>query len=193
MKDFQKDFPDVRLEFSCDMIGSHQNCIHALLCEEVDAIFSLGPIPDTPGIVTLNLGEYTDVFIAGKNFTELSGDRVRLYDVSLHNFVSLNRGISGGEYLRNSFAAHGMRVEPSYQVEDFRHLLDLVDMGICLALVPSPLYERHRHYENIFPINVSTTLPRRNICIITAKNNPQNPVRDELIKRIKKNMQGSLI
>ena len=192
MKDFQKDFPDVRIEFSCDMIGTHDDCVSALLREEVDAVFALGPIPDTPGIVTLNLGEYTDVFIAGRNFTEMCADRVRLYDVSLQPFVSLNRGISGSEYLKNAFSVHGMQVEPSYQVEDFRHLLDIVDMGMCLALVPSPLFERHRYYENIIPVKVSTGLPKRNICIITAKNNPQNFARDELIKRIKKNMQGTL-
>lgn len=193
MKDFQKDFPDVHIEFSDRMVSSPENCIHALLADEVDAVFALGPIPETPGIVTLNLGEYSDVFIAGKNYTELQGDRIRLYDVSLHPFASLNRGISGSEYLTGAFASHGMRVDPCYQLEDFRHLLDLVNMGMCLALVPSPLFDRHRYYENIFPINVSTTLPKRNICIITSKNNPQNIPRDELIKRIKKNMQGTLV
>ena len=86
-----------------------------------------------------------------------------------------------------------MRLEPLYQVEDFRHLLDLVNMDMCLALVPSPLYERHKYYDNIVPVNVNTNLPKRNICIITAKNTPQNLPRDELIKRIRKNMQGTLV
>jgi len=193
MKDFQRDFPDVHMEFSCDMISSTDHCIQSLLCGDVDAVFTLGPIPDTPGIVTQNLGEYHDVFIAGKHFEELNRDRVRIYDVSLCPFASLNRGISGSEYLRNVFASHGLRVEPSYQVEDFRHLLDIVDMGMCLALVPSPLFARHRYYENIFPIDISTALPKRNICILSSKNNSQNVARDELIRRIRKNMQNDLI
>ena len=86
-----------------------------------------------------------------------------------------------------------MRIEPTYIVEDFRHLLDLVDMGMCLALVPSPLYERHKYYENIFPVKVNTSLPKRHICIMTAQNTPQNIARDEFIKRIRKNMLGSLV
>ena len=193
MKDFQKDFPDVKLEFSCDMISNHDELIGSLLCSNVDAVFSLGPIPDTPGIVTQSLGEYMDVFIAGKNFTHLTRDKVRLYDISLEVFASLNKGISGSDYLTRSFSAHGIRVEPNYQVEDFRHLLDLVNMGMCVALVPSPLYERHKFYENIFPVNVSTTLPKRSICIVTARNTPQNVARDEFIRRIRKNMQGTLV
>lgn len=193
MKDFQKDFPDVKIEINSDMIISPEHCVRSLVSEEVDAVFTLGPIPDTPGIVTLNLGEYSDVFIAGKNYEQLKGDNVRIYDISLNTFASLTRGISGSEYLSTAFALHGLRVDPTYQVEDFYHLLALVDMGMCLALIPSPLYERDgRRYENIFPISTSASLPRKNICIITSKNNPQNIARDELIKRIKKNMQGTL-
>lgn len=193
MKDFHKDFPEVRIEFSSDMISSPDDCIQSLLFDKVDAVFALGPIPETPGIVTMNLVEYTDVFIAGRSFTELMGDRVRLYDVFVQPFASLNRGISGNQYLKTVFSGHGMRLEPVYQVEDFRHLLDLVNMDMCLALVPSPLYDRHKHFNNIVALKVNTTLPKRSICIITSNNTPQNIPRDELIKRIRKNMQGSLV
>lgn len=193
MKDFQKDFPDVHIEFRSDMITSTEHCLQTLLCGDVDAVLTLGPIPDTPGVVSQNLCEYHDVFIAGRPFEELNRDRVRIYDVSLCPFASLNRGISGSEYLRNAFASFGLRVEPSYQVENFRHLLDIVDMGMCLALVPSSLFSRQESHGNIFPINISTTLPKRNICILTSKNNPHNVARDELIKRIRKNMQSELI
>ncbi|MBR5489912.1 MAG: LysR family transcriptional regulator [Oscillospiraceae bacterium] len=193
MKDFQRDFPDVHIEFSGEMITSPDHCFQSLLCGDCDAVFTLGPVPEAPGIVTQYLGEYQDVFIAGRRFEELNRDRVRIYDVSLCPFASLNRGISGSEYLRNAFASYGLRVEPCYQVEDFRHLLDIVDMGMCLAIVPSPLFARLNDYKNIFPIKVSTTLPKRNICIVTSKNNPHNLARDELIKRIRKNMQSDLV
>lgn len=192
MKDFQADFPNVKIEIRSDMISSQERCLAALSSNEVDAIFTLAPFPESPGIVMLNLGEYSDVFVAGKNFTELAGDDVRLYDISLQTFVSLNKGISGARYLSDAFAMHGIRVEPTYIVEDFYHLLHLVDMGMCLTLIPSPLWERHRHYENIFQISTSASLPKRNICILTSKNNPQNIASEELIKRIKKNMQGTL-
>lgn len=193
MKDFQRDFPDVHIEFSCDMVTSADHCIQSLLCGDTDAVFTLGPIPDTPGIVVQNLGEYRDVIIAGPAFEELRSDKVRIYDVSLCPFASLNRGISGSEYLRSAFLSHGLRIDPNYQVEDFRHLLDIVDMGMCLALVPSPLFARHRYYKNIFPVNINASLPKRNICILTSKNSSHNIARDELIKRIRKNMQSELI
>lgn len=193
MKDFQKDFPDVRIEICSHAALSQDSCISALAASEVDAVFTLSPFPETPGIVAVNLGEYSDVFIAGKNFKELSGEKVRLYDISLHTFASLTGGISGVEYTTNVFASHGIRVDPTYIVEDFYHLLKLVDMGMCMAIIPEPLWKRHTHYENIFPVSTNASLPKRNICLLTSKNNPQNAASDELIKRIKKNIQGSLI
>ncbi len=192
MKDFQKDFPDVKIEICSGAASSHERCQTALSTGEVDAIFTLAPFPETPGIVVVNLGEYSDVFVAGKNFTELQGDNVRLYDISLQTFAALTGGISGTEYTSGIFSAHGIRVEPTYIVEDFYHLLKLVDMGMCLALIPSPLWERHTHYSNIFPISCNAPLPKRNICLLTSKNNPQNAASDELLKRIKKNIQGTL-
>ncbi len=192
MKDFQKDFPDVRVEISSDIISNQEQSIQALLGNEVDAVFTLGPIPDSQGIISSSLGEYSDVFIAGRNFSTLAGNRLRIYDISLHNFVALNRGICGSQYLSSTFAMHGLRVEPSYKVEDIYNLLSIVDMGLCLALVPSPLFESFKHSENIFALSPSVSLPKKNICILTAKNTPQTPARDELIKRIKKTIQGVL-
>lgn len=193
MKDFQRDFPDVRIEICSHAALSHNNSISALVSGQVDAVFSLAPFPETPGIVAIKLGEYSDVFIAGRNFSELTGDNRRLYDISLHTFGSLSGGISGAEYLTDTFSAHGIRVEPTYIVEDFHHLLNLVDMGMCLALVPEPLWRRHTHFSNIFVVSSNASLPKRNICLLVSKNNPQNAASDELIKRIKKNIQGSLI
>lgn len=192
MKEFQKDFPGVKIEICSGMISSQEQCLAALASNEVDAIFTLSPFPETPGIVIQNLGEYSDVFIAGKNFNSLSGENVRLYDISLETFTSLSSGISGADYLSRTFAMHGIRVEPTYVVEDFHHLLALVNMGMCLALVPRPLWERHKHFENIFQISTSASLPKRNICILTSKSKPQNIASEELIKRIKKNMQSTL-
>ena len=193
MKDFQKDFPDVKIEICSGVASTHESCLTALSSGQVDAIFTLAPYPETPGIVVVNLGEYSDVFVAGKNFEELKGENVRLYDISLHTFASLTGGISGADYISSTFAVHGMRVEPTYIVEDFYHLLKLVDMGMCLSLIPAPLWERHTHYQNIFPISCSAPLPKRNICLLTSKTNPQNAASDELLKRIKKNIQGTLI
>lgn len=193
MKDFQKDFPEVSIEFSSASVSSMDRCMQELLTGDTDAVFTLGPVPDTPGILTQNLGGYEDIFIAGKQFESLKRDRVRIYDVSLCPFVSLNRGISGGEYIRKAFASYGLRVEPNYQVEDFRHLLDMVDMGLGVALVPSPLLSLSKQRNNIFKIELSTGLPRRNICILTARSATHNVPCDELIRRIRKNMQTELL
>jgi len=193
MRDFQKDFPEVSIEFSSASARSADHCIQELLLGDADAVFTLGPVPDTPGILSQNLGEYTDVFIAGKKFDSLKRDRIRIYDVSLCPFVSLNRGISGDDYVRRAFASHGLRVEPSYQVEDFRHLLDMVDMGMGVALVPAPLLSLSEHRSNIFKIDLTVSLPRRNICILTARSSAHNVPRDELIKRIRRNMQTELL
>ncbi len=188
LKDFHKDYPNVRVEISSDMIGSSELITEYLINDDVDAVFALGPTPDTAGIISSTLGEYSDTFIACKNFTELAGNNVRIYDLSIQNFVSLKHGVSGSEYLRRSFALHSLRVEPTYQVEDFHHLFDLVNMGMGVALIPSPLLDTYK-YENIFTVDTSASLPRKSLCVLTAKNSPQNPARDELIKRIKKLMQ----
>lgn len=193
MKDFQRVFPEVCIETCSNAALSHENSVAALTSGQVNAVFTLAPFPETPGIVAVNLGEYNDVFISGKNFHELKGDNIRLYDISLRTFGSLNGGISGAKYVTDTFAAHGMRVEPSYIVEDLHHLLRLVDMGLCLALVPEPLWRRHAHSGSTFAISTNASLPKRNICLLVSKNNPQNAASDELIKRIKKNIQGSLI
>lgn len=192
LKDFQKDFPDVRVEISSNMIDSPGHIISSLINDETDAVFSLSPLPDSDSIVSSTLLDYSDVFIAGKNHKSLMGDNTRIYDISIENFISLNHGISGSEYLQRFFAMHNLRVESSYQVEDFSHLLDMVNCGMGVAIVPTPRPSMLIGYENIFVIKTNLHFPKRTICVSTAKNAPQNPARDELIKRIKKQMQSAL-
>ncbi len=192
LRDFQKDFPDVRVEISSNMTDSAGHIISSLINDETDAVFSLAPLPDSDSIVSSALFECNDVFIAGKNYKSLIGENIRIYDISIENFISLNHGVSGSDYLQRFFAMHNLRVESSYQVEDFRHLLDMVNSGMGIALVPAPLPDTLKEYENIFIVKTNLHFPKRTICVSTAKNAPQNPARDELIKRIKKQMQSVL-
>lgn len=192
LKDFQKDFPDVRVEISSAMTDTPGHIISSLVNDEADVVFSLSPLPDTDSIISSSLFEYSDVFIAGKNFKSLMGENIRIYDISIENFISLNHGISGSDYLQRFFAMHNLRVESSYQVEDFRHLFDMVNSGMGLALVPAPLPDTLVGYENIFTVKTNLHFPKRSICVSTAKNAPQNPARDELVRRIKKEMQNFL-
>ena len=190
LKDFQKDFPDVRVEVSSNMTDTPAHIISSLINDEVDAVFSLAPLPDSDNIVSSALFEYSDVFIAGNNYKSLAGENVRIYDISIENFISLSHGISGRDYLQHFFAMHSLRVESSYQVEDFRHLFDMVNSGMGIALVPAPLPNTLKGFENIFTIKTNLHFPKRTVCVSTAKNAPQNPARDELIKRIKKEMHS---
>jgi len=64
-------------------------------------------------------------------------------------------------------------------------------MGV--ALVPAPLLSLSEHRSNIFKIDLTVSLPRRNICILTARSSAHNVPRDELIKRIRRNMQTELL
>lgn len=192
LKDFQRDYPDVRVELSSVMIDSPDHICSALVNDEADAVFSLAPLPDSDSIVSSVLYDYCDVFIAGRNYKSLIGENTRIYDISIENFISMNYGISGSDYVRQFFAMHNLRVESSYQVEDFRHLFDMVNTGMGLALVPAPLLDIFRGYENIFTVKTNVHLPKRTICVSTAKNASQNPARDELIKRIRKLMQNVL-
>ncbi|MBO5975767.1 MAG: LysR family transcriptional regulator [Oscillospiraceae bacterium] len=193
LKEFQKDYPDVRVEISSVMTDSPAHITSALINDETDAVFSLSPLPDSENIVSSALFDYSDAFIAGKNHRSLMGENIRIYDISIENFISLNHGISGREYLQKFFSMHNLRVESSYQVEDLRHLFDMVNSGMGIALVPAPLADTMKAYDNIFTVRTNLHFPKRTICVSTAKNAPQNPARDELIKRINRQMQNAII
>lgn len=192
LKEFKKDFPDVRVEISSSMIESHEHICSSLFNDDVEAVFALGPLPDSEGIIASTIGEFSDVFIAGKNYTSLTGDDTRIYDISIENFVSMKHGVSGRDYIRRTFALHNLRVDSTYQVEDFHHLFDMVNSGMGLALVPCPLLDCFSNFDSIFTVRTNIHLPRKSICLFTTKYALQNPARDELVKRIKKYMQSVL-
>ena len=58
----------------------------------------------------------------------------------------------------------------------------MVRAGLCLAMLPEPVFEKEENAEGLFKLQLSVPLPSRTICIATSKTKPLSLPGEELIR-----------
>lgn len=187
LKGFNMDFPACEVEISSNTYETQESIFQALVTNKIDIACTVFPVPGGSDYAITSVAEYRDVLIAGKGYSQLRGRSYSFSELRALPFATL---VSGNRYLEHTFQIHGIPIAPIFKVDSMTHLLSLVAEGLCLALVPRPLYEKFAG-DGLFVVNITDPLPSRAVCVATAKERTQNAARDEFIKRIKKYTQSS--
>ena len=186
LKEFRRDFPADVIEISSHAYETQDSIFNALATDAIDIACTVFPVPGGSDYSITGVAEFRDVLIAGNGFSQLRDRPYSFSELRSLPFASL---VSGNRYLENTFQIHGITIAPAFKVDSMMHLLSLVEEGLCLAVVPQPLYEKFAG-DGLFVVNMKEPLPLRAVCVATAKNRTQNAARDEFIKRIKKFTQS---
>lgn len=186
MKEFRRDYPSCEIEICSHAYVTQDSIFKALSSGDIDIACTIFPAPAGGDYSITSVAEFRDVMIAGSDFSQLRGRAVSFSELSLYPFATL---VNGNEFLEHMFNAHGISITPAFRVDSMTHIISMVAEGLCLAVVPAPLYEKYAWYNRSFIVSTKEPLPSRSVCVATMKNRTQNAVRDEFIKRIKKYTQ----
>lgn len=182
LKDFHRDFSAVQLEVEYVSTAINDFGADVLASKGIDvACLSLFDAPESPEYACERLLEFNDVVIAGKQFEHLKNGSHSLSELITHYPFVMQGHIP--VFLKDVLAGRGINVEPTFKVNSLSLFIPMVQMGLCLALVPDRyLFDE----EEIFNVTLDDPIQPRSVWLLCSRHTPNSFARSELIKRIRR-------
>lgn len=180
---FKKEFPDIRMDYS---FQDPAHVAEALNTGLLDVAILTTPVDQDDRIEVVPWMEFSDVIVAGNQYSELKEKPLDLKELTSYPFISMREGMSMRTYTESLFLEKKLKFEPMYESQSLPFIMDLVREGYGIACVPEYYAKEPVDAGEVFTIELTDPLPVRDICIVTSKVIPGSLVRDEFVKIITK-------
>lgn len=148
-------------------------CTKLLQKGDVDlALINILDDYDYKGFDVKKLREVNDVFIAGSKFSELSNRKVSLKELSQYPLLSLEKNTNTRRFFDELFESNGLYTKPEIELSSVDFLIDMAKIGIGISCVPRLAAMEEIRLGGLFIIDISETIPKRHLGLITIKNMP---------------------
>lgn len=167
MSAFKAKHPGIRLRISN---GSTPAAAAALEAGLLDIAVVVSPIEE--GFVTTPLEGISDIFLAGDRFSFLQGRRMALEELAGYPLVCLETGTSTRAFLEEVFRRAGVPLEPDIELPTADLIVPMAAYNFGIGFVPEPFAAEALASGKVFPIELETPLPRRQICAVWHRDHP---------------------
>lgn len=191
---FHQLYPDIRIEITN---RTSIQCVDLLLQEEVDLIVSNLPNPSiTKELSVLPTMSFQDYFIVPSSYGPPSnsslatvqaspyqispGKVYTLQDLQAYPLLMLDQKTSTSMYLHQLFQKNGLVLEPAVELGSIDLLMDMVKIGLGIALIPGFCLEKKP--KNYFILPLEEKLPQREVGVVTHTRAPLSAAAKKFIE-----------
>ena len=182
LSEFSKICPETEISLSTQRYYAADEIYRMLDDGLLDVVFAYSPIPDAEKFSVQTVGQTHDVLVAGAMFREFRDREVSLAELKNCPFVARSAPDGSTSYLEQTFLQNGMSVKPKYHVDTIAHFIPLVRAGLCLAMLPEPVFRQLDDASGIFPLRLKEELPTRDLCIVTSRTKTVSSSVEEMIR-----------
>ncbi len=178
LEKFHKDLPNVHIKVTNQ---SSIKCVELLEAGHVDFIVVNCPNSHLSNLYsTRKIGNFKDVFVAGKAFSSLENQVVSLKALLNHPILMLEKNTTTSEFLHDVFQQHQLDLVPEIEVNSNDLLLDLAKIGLGIAFVPD--YCVPEDSNDLFRVKTKEVLPSRELVIVYNNHIPISKSTSEFLK-----------
>lgn len=166
---YSNKYPAVHFEL---LTGTTPETLSQLKEGKCDVGFVNLPIDDRDVNFTGTVAHLSDVFVAGKKFGNLKGEKVNLADLQGYPLLM----IEGNTIARRALSAYtqtlGIQLHPDIEVENWDLMLKFAVSGMGIGCVPREYALPFLNSGELFEVDVVPHLPVRGVGIALPKNTP---------------------
>ena len=168
METFHKKYPNIKIEIETHMSGELLNRLRQGLLDLV--ILNL-PYHDDNDIELVKVKEIQDCFIVGETYKDLVGKDLTLEDINNYPLVFQAHGSTTRRFLDDFAARHGIIFKPDLDLAGFSLVLEFTEIGFGIGYATVDYIQDELKSGKLFKINVSPSIPKREIGIAYSKRN----------------------
>lgn len=166
---FHKQYPDIRLRI---MHMSTATLVSEISNDLMDIAFITTPHEDNQDKAKYNkhiLHPYRDIAIAGQSFSALKGRKVTLEELADYPIISLGSRTETFAIYRNYFADKGLEFHPAIETTSTGQSMFYALDNLGIAFIHPMDVANEIENNQVFQIDLSDKLPKRNIAMISNK------------------------
>ena len=168
LEKFHKMYPNIKIEIETHMSGELLNRLRQGLLDLV--ILNL-PYHDDNDIELVKVKEIQDCFIVGEAYKDLVGKDLTLEDINNYPLVFQAHGSTTRRFLDDFAARHGVLFKPDLDLAGFSLVLEFTEIGFGIGYATVDYIQDELKSGKLFKLNVSPSIPKREIGIAYSKRN----------------------
>lgn len=183
LKKYRLLYPGIHIRVSNH---STPQAIEALRCGSADIAVVTTPTVHAASLVETNVKPIKEVAVCSPYFSNLSGRRIALSELTKFPLISLGKDTKSFEFYSALFTTHGLTYKPDIEAFTADQILPMVEADLGIGFVPE---EFLRNENGVFKIDLKETIPDRNIVLIKRKEQPLSVAAKELERMILENVE----
>ncbi len=166
---FNERYPAVKFEL---VTGTSPDTLNQLKENKCDIGFINLPIDDKEVNFTGTVAHLSDIFVAGRKFSELKDKQINLKDLHDYPLLMIEENTVARRALTSYTQTMGISLSPDIEVANWDLMLKLAVSGMGIGCVPREYALKEIESGDLFEVNVTPSLPVRGVGIALPKNVP---------------------
>lgn len=127
-----------------------------------------------------------DVFVAGKNFSELKGKKLPYRLLEEQPIMCLEGNTSTRNYVDGFLKQNGVVLRPEFELATSNMLIQFAVKGLGIASVVKDFAEEYLKSGELFRLEFEQDIPQREFCVIRDERIPMSAAAEKLLEMIEK-------
>lgn len=182
LEEFHKLYPEVKVKVTNVPTPETLEYLHA---GKIDFGVVSEPVNEYKGINTIPASTIKDVFIANDKFSELKDKIIDLHELEKYPIICLENNTSARKYVDNFLKENGTKLNPEFELATSDLIVQFTKRSLGIGCVVRNFAEELIENGELFELNLKTSIPERNICIVTQDKMPISPAGSKLLNLLK--------
>lgn len=167
---FHKAFPQVKIHVTN---RTSPKCLELLKNGSVDiVVVNMPNLGGTQNLAVKKIKTVRDVFIAGRNFTDLQGRAVSINELAHYPLLMLEKNTATRAFIDSFLAARRVSITPEIELESVDLLIEMAKIGLGISFVGEDFVKEELARNEIFILEIKEKIPSRSLGVVTNKNVP---------------------
>ena len=145
---------------------TNAQAIGAVKNQAVDFVLIATPFDLDKSLKSVPIKKFQDIVVCGERYKYLTGEKVRLEELTKHCIVSLNKTSKTYEYYRKIFGKYGLEFLPDIEVSTSNQILPIVQNNLGIGFIPASFAEKEIANSEVFRLETEETIAPREVCLI---------------------------
>lgn len=145
---------------------TNAQAIGAVKNQAVDFVLIATPFNLDKTLKSVPIKKFQDIVVCGERYKYLTGEKVRLEELTKHCIVSLNKTSKTYEYYRKIFGKYGLEFSPDIEVSTSNQILPIVQNNLGIGFIPASFAEKEIAEGEVFRLETEEIIAPREVCLI---------------------------
>lgn len=182
LEKFHKLYPKVKVKVTNVPTPETLEYLHA---GKIDFGVVSEPVNEYKGINAIPVSTIKDVFIANDKFSGLKNKIIYLHELEEYPIICLESNTSARKYIDDFLKENGTTLNPEFELATSDLIVQFTKRNLGIGCVVRNFAEEFIENGELFELNLKTSIPQRNICVVTQDKMPISPAGKKLLSLLK--------